>query len=197
MSESIAFIVSVLDRAWFLNGCLASLAVNPDPKRVIVSDNAIDPATIQHIATAISRYGFEHCATGIAGAKECYESANWVVKNWPIANEWLCFPSDDSLYVCGFTEIMLAQARVSKADLVYCDCVYRSAPVTSSWKSYTVLDTQPRMGRIDKTCFIVRRQLFKGFPEHPHGWRDGALIEELIRDGVRHAKAPGILVLHQ
>jgi len=81
--------------------------------------------------------------------------------------------------------------------LVYCDCIYRQDPLVGSWPAYRLLDAAPMMGRIDKTNFIVRRELFKGFPPHPKGWCDGALIEQLIAQGVKHAKAPGILVLHQ
>jgi hypothetical protein len=53
------------------------------------------------------------------------------------------------------------------------------------------------MGKIDKTNFIIRRELFKGFPPHRRNWRDGALIEQAIRDGAKPAKAPGVLVVHQ
>jgi hypothetical protein len=133
--------------------------------------------------------------TGLMWAKNCYDSANIAAKS--ATGEWLCFPSDDSLYVCKFSEIMLEEAAKNNADLVYCDCVYRQDKAVGSWPNYQVLNTQPKMGRIDKTCFIVKRELFSGFPPHPKGWQDGALIEQLVAQGVRHVKASGILVVHQ
>jgi hypothetical protein len=111
--------------------------------------------------------------------------------------DWLCFPSDDSLYVADFQRIMIETAVRTQADLVYCDMVYKCGSEQNDWKPYSVLESEPRMGRIDKTNFIIRRELFKGFPPHPRNWRDGALIEQVIRDGAKPAKAPGVLVLHQ
>lgn len=167
-----------------LNACLACVDAQDGEKQVFVCDN--DPNYNGHTP---GRY-----ATGAAGCKTCYESANHMA---PYATgDWLCFPSDDSLYVQGFSRIMLETAERTGADMVYCDCVYHR-PDSSHWKPYTVLDVQPSIGRIDKTCFILRRELFNGFPPHPRGYCDGALIEQLVSDGVRHAKAPGILVVHQ
>lgn len=226
MSESISFIVSVYDRPHFLNACLASLAVNPDPKQIIVCDNSPNPTIFPHASTEMQghiqavcdRYMAMNVRTGEVGCKECYDSANWVIEKWcemewtaqkkgeaethrmrggTIEGGWLCFPSDDSLYVCGFTEIMLGEAHRTSAGLVYCDIDYRSANPASKWKSYSILETEPRMGRIDKISFILRRELFIGFPPHPKGWRDGALVEQLVQQGVKTAKAPGVLVLHQ
>ncbi len=111
--------------------------------------------------------------------------------------DWLCFPSDDSLYVADFAKIMIETAVREQADLVYCDMVYKCGSEVNEWKPYSILESEPRMGKIDKTNFIIRRELFKGFPPHPRNWRDGALIEQVIRDGAKPAKAPGVLVLHQ
>jgi hypothetical protein len=171
-----------------LNACIASLEVQDELKELIVCHNGPGDPWIRT----------SHCGlvlkTGRAGAKTCYESAAMAADR--ALGDWLCFPSDDSLYVQGFSRIMLETAEREKADLVYCDCVYHR-PDAPHWKPYTVLNVEPRMGKIDKTCFILRRKLFKGFPPHPKGWSDGALIEQLVRDGVRYAKAPGVLVVHQ
>ncbi len=188
----ISFIVSVLDRPHFLNACLASLAVQEGPKDIIVCANSKDQGVLTQIEAVCLDYDVQMEDTGIAGATTCYESANMVAGK--ALGDWLCFPSDDSLYVCKFSEIMLSV----DADLVYCDCVYRGGETAAPyWKQYSVLGTQPRIGKIDKTCFIVRRNLFKGFPAHLRNWSDGALIEDLVKQGVRHAKAPGVLVVHQ
>ncbi len=191
----ISYIVSSLNRGASLNACLASLAVQSHMADLVVCCNSIDAEIYADIERVTSRYGWHTEKTGWAGARECYESANMVAGS--MKGGWLCFPSDDSLYVADFSKIMLWTAMKQNAELVYCDCVYRQDATKGEWPAYSVLSTHPNIGRIDKTCFILRRELFKGFPPHPRGWSDGALIEQLVRDGVRHAKAPGILVVHQ
>lgn len=191
----ISYIVSVYDRPQFLNACLASLVVQDGPYEILICGNHKDDGMLIACGLIADQYGLKVEKTGIAGCENCYESANLISPG--AKGEWLCFPSDDSLYVCKFSEIMLATAERENADLVYCDCVYRQDKSIGSWPSYQVLNTQPRLGRIDKTCFIVKRELFPGFQPHSKGWRDGALIEKLVMQGVRHAKAPGVLVIHQ
>lgn len=192
----ISFIVSVYDRPDYLSACLATLALQDGEKEIIVCANSGDDDMLIACALVCNEYGAKMLKTGLAGAGQCYESANMVIMG--DRNPWLCFPSDDSLYVQGFSQIMLKTAEREKADLVYCDCIYAVGSENNpGWKPYSVLDVQPRMGRIDKTCFILRRELFKGFPPHPRLWCDGALINQLVKDGVKHAKAPGVLVVHQ
>lgn len=189
----ISYIVSMYDRVPFLNACLASLAVQDKTSETIVCCNSTDEEVLKAAGLACLYHDVHMEPTGLAGATNPYESASMI----SIKGEWVCFPSDDSLYVCEFATIMLRTAERAGADLVYCDCVYRQAPAAGNWPPYTVLDVQPRMGKIDKTCFILRRELFKGFPPHPRGWSDGALIDQLVAQGVKHAKAPGVLVIHQ
>jgi hypothetical protein len=135
--------------------------------------------------------------TGLMGAKNCYESANMAAKE--ATGEWLCFASDDSLYVCKFSAAMLRQAEKSGAGLVYCDCVYSGKAGNPAWQDYSVLDVKPKIGSIDKTCFIVKREIFlrEGFKPHPRGWSDGQLVQSLIAQGVKHCKADGVLLVHQ
>lgn len=192
----ISHIVSVLDRPHFLNAALAALVVQDGGGgEIIVCVNGTEAETIAHCGDICTRYGATMRTTGLVGAKTCYESAN--MASTAATGEWLSFPSDDSLYVFEFSRVMLQTAELHKADLVYCDCVYRQDKTKGNWPAYTILDVSPRMGRIDKTCFIVRRSVFPGFPSHEHGWSDGALVEQMVRSGVRHAKAPGVLVVHQ
>ncbi len=191
----ISYIVSVYDRPEMLNACLATLNVQACPSEIIICGNHQDENMLIACGLAAMQYDLKVEATGRLGAKTCYESANMMADK--ARGQWLCFPSDDSLYVQGFSEIMLETAQRDNADLVYCDCLYRLGSEPGTWKPYTVLDTQPAMGRIDKTCFIVKRDVFSGFPTHPKGWCDGALIEQMVKDGVRMAKAPGCLVVHQ
>lgn len=192
----ISYIVSVYDRIATLHACLASLACQHGPKEIIVCSNAIHENIIDAHGGASILYGARKVNSGRWGANSCYESAEIVAEDG-VRGEWLCFPSDDSLYVAGFQKIMLDTAARTGADLVYCDCVYAVGSEINPWAAYSVLETQPKMGRIDKTCFILRRSLFKGFPAHELGYRDGALIEQLVKGGVKMAKAPGVLVVHQ
>ncbi len=193
----ISFIVSVYDRPEFLNACLASLNVQDGPYEIIVCGNHKDEGMLIACGLVTMQYDVKVEPTGHMGANNCYESANMMAQK--AKGDWLCFPSDDSLYVCKFSEIMLETAERQDADLVYCDCVYRQDKTIGKWPSYDVLKVQPQMGLIDKTCFIVKRDVFlkNGFEPHLKGWSDGKLIERLIAQGVPHAKAPGVLVVHQ
>ena len=185
----ISFIVSVYDRPWNLKALVPLLVSQHGHSETLICDN-FGSAESDVAGTQIYR-------TGEWGAGGCYESANMVCERGIPQGDWLCFPSDDSLYVSQFGRIMLETASREKAELVYCDCVYKQGTLDTGWPAYSVLNVSARMGRIDKTCFIVKRELFKGFPPHPQDYRDGALIEELVKRGVRHAKAPGVLVVHQ
>lgn len=176
-----------------LNACLASLHVQTVPGQLIVTCNATVPETTQACWNLCELYGARYLPTGYDGALNCYQAANLAHKH--AYGDWLCFPSDDSLYAFEFAEIMLDAA--GDADLVYCDCVYRQDPEKGKWPKYKILETRPNLGMIDKTTFIVRRELFAGFPRHEHDWCDGALIDELIAAGAKAVKAPGALVIHQ
>lgn len=187
----ISFIVSAYDCPDDLNACLATLAVQQSPKEIIVCANHTDADMLIACGLICDGYGAIMKRTGMAGAKTCYESAEMAVRE--ARGDWLCFPSDDSLYVRDFSRIMLQTATLTGSDLVYCDCVY----YRPGWPPYTVLEVKPKMGRIDKTCFILKREWFNGFPKHSKDWRDGALIEQLMEQRVNHAKAPGVLCIHQ
>ena len=192
----ISFIVSANERPHMLNCSLASLAAQTVAGEIIVTLNHPDEQMNLAHRLACTYFDARWLETGTRGAKCCYSAAGMGALE--TSGEWLCFPSDDSYYVPRFSEIILRTAAEKQADLVYCDCLYAVGDPKHSpnWRPYSVLNTQPRMGRIDKTCFIIRRELFKGFPPHPQGYRDGALIEQLGKDGVKMAKAPGILVVH-
>lgn len=192
----ISYIVSVFDRIGMLNACLATLAVQESPRQIIICANHTDSDVIVACGVMGAEYEADLKTTGRLGAKSCYESAEMVTPH--ALGEWLCFPSDDSLYVADFARIMLDTAAKTGADVVHCNCVYKVGSTNNrAWPHYSLLESEPRMGKIDKTNFIVRRSLFNGFPEHPRDWRDGALMEQLNANGAKFAKAPGVLVVHQ
>jgi hypothetical protein len=61
---------------------------------------------------------------------------------------------------------------------------------------------KPALGYIDKTCYIVKREVFEsigGFPPGEDGddWAaDWWLVEKLIALGVSHGKLTQLLVVH-
>ena len=142
----ISFIVSVLSRSESLNACLATLDLQSGEHQIIVCDNGpLGRPDSQNYKIAM-RYDSDYEHTGLR-CTSGYESANLVTANdWgerPCpTNEWLCFPSDDSLYVQGFSEIMLHEAeRNPNAGLIHCDCLYKLGSLTGSWPAYTIMDS--------------------------------------------------------
>ncbi len=106
---------------------------------------------------------------------------------------WLCLPNCDSYYCPWFAERMLDAAIRNAWDLVYCDLVAGGAG------GHWLLEAHPRLCQIDKTNFILRRTCFTGF-HNSHGdaypQADGAMIEQLVRDGVTHGRVSQILAVH-
>ncbi len=198
--DLISFIVSAYDRPKALRACLGTLSVQTEPHEIIVCCNSLQQCQIDMHREVCKEFGAKLYSTGRWGAQCCYSSAEMVIERGKVHGEWLVFASDDSLYVGRFSEIMLRAAREKRWDLVYCDEVYDS-PMPLSNYHYGLLEVKPKLGRIDKTGFILRREWFKRFPgKNPQGsfsMSDGKLIEELVSREIPHGKAPGILVIHQ
>lgn len=189
----ISYIVSAYDRPVQLIGCLASLlSQSHQDFEIIVTDNASDSYSNSRAVTKVC--GFVDRVLYLHTRMEtCYHSAEHAVLS-AAKGEWLCFPSDDSYYVPDFAKLML-EASVNR-DLVYCDCIYDPR----RGGTYSVLDTSPNMGYIDKTNFIVRKEWFVkvgGFPEKaPGSCSDGLFIQNVVAAGARHGKASGVLCFH-
>lgn len=191
----ISYIVSLYDRVQMLNTCLASLGAQEVESEIIVCCNHTDDDVIR-AAKMACLYHDVHCElTGLIGARDCYESAEMINTK----GEWLCFPSDDAYYVPFFARYMLAAATENHWDFVYADMLYTSKWTVPAW-SYSVMNVRPVKRHIDKTCFILKRELFNGFPGKRNGApseADGELAEQLVSSGVRHGKAAGgPLVVH-
>ena len=183
----ISFIVSAYDRPDYLRCCLASLALQTRPHEILVACNSdTHEMYAAHLDVAVQFHVPIWPTTG-----GCYNASNEIAEHYA-EGDWLCFPSDDSYYVPRFSEIMLATAEAASWDFVYCDMLYDRHPEGL----YRVMNAQPRTCAIDKTNFLVKRAVFRGFPPHESDWRDGALAEQLVAEGVRHGKAPGVLVVH-
>lgn len=152
---------------------------------VLVADNSMDPAMLYRNASLVcdlNDFRFHHLATG---PNDCYGAAEKLVPE--AAGEYLGFPSDDGYYVPGFLDLMMKH----NADLIYCDMVY-DPRYCGKWAA---IECQPKLGYIDKGGFLLRRKLFTRFPDD-HRLADGILINELMARGISHAKAVGLLWVH-
>ena len=185
-----SFIISVFDRPKHLRCLLASLAIQDEPDfEAFVTDNSEDGRSAA-VVSDMHDLRFRHVHTGIMiASRNCCDAANLVASQ--AQGEYLCFPSDDDYYVPAFLRLMLTQ----KTDIIYCDMVYD--PRLSKKKEYSVINVRPQVGKIDKGGYLIRRSKFRPFPWEK--WvitADGVLIEELIKDGLSHAKVPGVLWVH-
>ncbi len=185
----ISFIVSAYNHPEKLICCLASLAIQIPEPDLWVADNSDTPEMVEACESVCSVFGARRVQTH-AETSLCYISSEHVAEM--VSGEWLCFPSDDSYYVPGFSKLMLDAAEENGWDFVYCDALYDPR----MGGEYSVMTTRPACCAIDKTTFILRRELFQGFPPHESDWRDGALAESLVERGVKHGKPRGILVVH-
>lgn len=200
MNCSVSYIVSAYNRPQSLRGTLASLQVQTDPNfEVIVADNNPDIQYCKNMDIVADmqdgRFRWVDTSHVFDVPRDCYWSAEWVVEN--IAKgDYLVFPSDDSFYVPIFQEAMLARARESRLDLVYCDMLYDRR----IGGKYSVLNVQPVSCAIDKTGFMIARTSWIGFPTKPTELRsscaDGEMIAEVVARGARHGKVEEVLVVH-
>jgi hypothetical protein len=203
MKPAITYIVSAFNRPLHLRGCLASLQVQTDPwLEVVVADNAPDlDMQGEHNAVVCEmrdkRFSRVNTAAHSSGPQfDCYWSAEWIVDNGLVHGEYIVLPSDDSYYVPVFQETMLAAARANDWALCYCDMLYDRR----GHGRYHHKVVAPRVCEIDKTCFMLRRDCWIGFPTKPQTLKasscDGEMIEELVRRGVRHGRVDEVLCVH-
>ena len=183
----ITYIVSCINRPDHLACCLYSLKIQSDPLlEVIVVDNSLDQG-MEKIVKMVDDKRFRYYNPQ---APNCYHSSNYGAK---LANgQFLCFPSDDSYYVPLFGQIMYQFANITRTNLVYCDMLYDPRIP----KRYAVVEVTPTLRHIDKTGFIIRKDYFTEFPLDNAVVADGIMIENLVKKGIKHGKASGVLVVH-
>lgn len=187
---NLTFIVSTFNRPQTLLLLLNSLQLQTEKNfECIVTDNSTDQTLADQNEFYVKMSGprFRYLKTN---HQECYSSAEEGAKL--AAGRFLCFPSDDNYYLPQFAEFMLRKALNEGLDLVYCDCVY-GRPGQKPF----LLDVKPKVNAIDKGGFLVARSVFKSFPgKAPISCSDGWMIEDLVKKGVRHGKADGVLWVH-
>ena len=197
---NISFIVSAYHRPTALACALASLRQQDIDLEIVVCDNSTDPKLREQQRSLCAQFGARHVDTEerlrLAGSpSDCYWSAESVVPE--TTGEWLCFPSDDSYYVPEFSRTLIEAGEKNGWDLVFCDTVYDRRAFGDH---YDVLRTEPCVGKIDKTGFILRRSRFTGFPGKVSVpgpcCADGFLIEALVAAGCPLGKVCSVLVVH-
>jgi hypothetical protein len=123
----------------------------------------------------------------------CYFASEYAVEHFA-TGEFVSFPSDDSIYSLYYAEKLLRLADEKDLELTYCDLVM-DGPNDGG-----VLSCAAQCCLIDKTNFILKRNRFIPWPgKHPTGGgscSDGALIDELVGQGIRHGKVGHPLCIH-
>ena len=189
------FIVSAFNRPTDLKLCLLSLVLQTRTDwSAIVTDNANSSTYRDLNEEAVRWVGDERIEYVYTGdrANNCYASAE--IGASMVAGGWLGFPSDDSYYVPEYLERMLEVEQ--DLDFVFCDVLYDRRLTGRR----AVLSTEPREGAIDKTCFLVRREKFIGFPDQPASGgsssADGKAVERMVALGYRMRRVDECLVVH-
>ena len=183
----VSFIVSSRGRPRELASCLASLALQDDPKEIIVCTTDENRDKLPGVKYWCKEFGARLLDTKAINMYVATEQAITQSKG-----EWLCFPNDDAYLVPFYSRVMVREAEAEHWDLVYCDCIYDPRMDGRYYKLYKV---KPVACRIDKVCIMVRRSAFHGFPyvDHEQYWTmcDGFMVHQLVKEGVRHGKCPG------
>ena len=192
MNPRLSCIVSTFNRPLELQLMLLSLRLQTEPNiEIVIADNSTEESVIErNQAAAKLDSRIEYC---LVQAPTCYVAASRLISS--VTGDYLCFPSDDGYYMPGFAKLMVEHAEQNQLGLVYCDMV----DDPRMFGRYCVRDVRPSLGYIDKTCYIVKREEFHGFPqrEGDNDWAaDWWLVDDLIKRGVRHGKLNQLLVVH-
>lgn len=202
-TPKVTYVVSAYNRPLFLRCALASIQVQSSADwEVYVADNGSESNQLLH-QEIIAQFGdprIVHVNTAqyayLSPGFDCYHSAEWIVANMP-CGEWLCFPSDDSYFVPIFQKTMIDKATENGWDLVYSDMLYDRR----GHGKYHHKVAAARCCEIDKTCFMLRRDKWIGFPTKPTDQPrasncDGEMIEELVRRGISHGRVDEPMCVH-
>lgn len=196
----VSLIVSAYDQPDSLASLLLSLRTQTETDfEVLICDNSTTGQNDLAIMTLSAYWGSEEkrftwLQTGKSGLRHCYESANWAAVN-VATGDYLCFPSCDNQYCPMFLEVLLRW--YNSADLIYSDMLYDPRADNTGKRTYTVFNTRPDVGFIDKGGFLVRRTKFQPFPwEENLMLADGLMLERLSKSGIVIQKAPGVLWIH-
>jgi GT2 family glycosyltransferase len=195
------FIVATEKRPIYLSITLNSILLQTDPNwECIIMDEgeneSVIPKDPRFRRIKFNKVRYDHTienrgTLGFLAHDEGLKYAN---------GEFICFPNEDIYYVPTFLDTL--KRLPGNVDLRYCDWVH-------SLSSYTVLDSAPSIGRISVCNYIIRKDVIGNirfgnwFKEKPSmqevfvfGMADGYFIEALIKKGISHAKAKGVLMVY-
>jgi hypothetical protein len=95
--------------------------------------------------------------------------------------------NDDDQYPFVFLEMMMKEAKLSKAGIVYCDFATRTQP--QFW-----IDAKLERGSITNGCMLITNQVAKTVPyKHRTYAGDWYFVEDCINAGVTFSKVPHTL----
>ena len=198
----ISFVVAAFGNFSVLRTCLSSL-LNQTMQdfEIIVCDN--DPESDQeYMAAEIARmdpsirYEWTADRTKVIPPGCRHRRCLYTATEIGVAltsGEWLCFPSADTYLAPVFAERMLRAAEVTNCSLVTCDFISGCPD-----RKYLTIEAAPRVFRIDKSAFILKGEMFAGFPDKVEHYEeaDGLLIERLARAGASRKRVAEVLVCH-
>ena len=193
----ISLIVSTFNDTENLTCCLMSLASQTyKDMEIIVANNSTELSAIdypQELWDFCDRKSLDlpFLRNVLTGYSEPYEAAEEAMNY--AKGDWIGFPSSDGYYMPIYLEAMMNKVGETGADFVYCDLIYDRR----AGGKYKVMASQLRLGAIDKTNFLMKRSMFKEFPEKsPGSFSDWYMIERLIQAGAKTAKVDEVLVVH-
>lgn len=188
----ISFLVTAHSKPAALVITLQSLFLQRNVKsEILVSNNAYGKMK-KEISEVCARYPVNEF---INEKHNCYAATTFLSKH--AKGKFLCFPSEEDYYTPVFGEKLLSHAKKFNLQFVYCDCLMDSR----YFGSYEVLRAQPILGHIDKGGFLIKRELFKGWPKTPDraiaAGCDGMLAEQIKnKKTVPYGKISDILWVH-
>ncbi len=205
---TISFIVTAYDRPLSLAVVLASIRTQTVPHEILVCCNSPKKSAAGRLdwfsenARVSKFFGATFLPTGEWGASCGYFSTEMAVERGYAKGEWLAFPCDDTIYVQGYSDIMIRHARENKLEVVYCSMVNdpMEHPGVDGFGRYGIHPPRIRKLGMGKDQFMVKRSWFTGFPGKCFGGpnaSDGLLLRALLARGARHGQAPGVLLVHQ
>jgi hypothetical protein len=104
--------------------------------------------------------------------------------------DYLGITNDDNYYAPVYFEALLHVLTVQNVDLAYCDFVH-------SHKQWRFFEASPKKSKIDLGAWLVRSSAAKSTPWRDFGFAgDGTFVEDMMAKGLRAAKVPACLFVH-
>ncbi len=195
----VTFLVNSYNSPECLWGLLGSLVVQTDQDwEAIVLLNHPDPAIRAMHDHIVEVMDYEGISTVVSYhpslSWDCYWACEWAVDQGLAKGDWICCASDDGYYVPEFVEEMTK----SDKDLVLCDALMNKHIGTGGRR---VVNSLPKVGHVDKTAFMVRREKWIGFPHKNTDMAgpsaaDGMAVETMVKLGYTWDKIHLPLVVH-